>query len=175
MGRTWHEADLGLTPGTPLSPQKRAIPGESSSCAHSYAPCPPGSDAAKPFSKKKFVSHTTCQDALELQEHETYLIMGRVTDLWRIQYEYVRHLPSPSPSPCPMLRSKNLLASGATLQEGPDCNLHKPKDHSTNCGRVCFPATARMGWWGELHTHGQYQVLLILLSIPHSTTATPMS
>ncbi|XP_049643939.1 complement C3 alpha chain-like isoform X2 [Suncus etruscus] len=48
-----------------------------------------GSDAAKPLSWKKFVSHATCQDALELQEHETYLIMGRVTDLWRIQSDNI--------------------------------------------------------------------------------------
>lgn len=38
---------------------------------------------------KKFVTHATCHDKLELQEQETYLIMGRTSDLWRVKSEYV--------------------------------------------------------------------------------------
>lgn len=38
---------------------------------------------------KKFVTHATCHDSLGLQEHETYLIMGQTSDLWRVKSECV--------------------------------------------------------------------------------------
>ncbi|DAA27965.1 TPA: hemolytic complement-like [Bos taurus] len=51
-----------------------------------------GTDSAKPLAVKKFVTHTTCQDSLGLQEHETYLIMGQISDLWRVKSEYIHVL-----------------------------------------------------------------------------------
>lgn len=50
---------------------------------------PPGTDSATPLTKKKFISHATCHDSLELQEQETYLIMGQTSDLWRVKSECV--------------------------------------------------------------------------------------
>nr|XP_031545441.1 complement C3 isoform X2 [Vicugna pacos] len=47
-----------------------------------------GTDSAIPFKRKKFISHATCYDSLGLQEHETYLIMGQTSDLWRVKSEY---------------------------------------------------------------------------------------
>lgn len=44
--------------------------------------------AAMPLTMKKFVTHATCHDSLELQEQETYLIMGHTSDLWRIKSDY---------------------------------------------------------------------------------------
>ncbi|XP_061008141.1 complement C3-like [Dama dama] len=51
-----------------------------------------GTDSARPLTVKKFVTHTTCQDSLGLQEHETYLIMGQISDLWRVKSEYIHVL-----------------------------------------------------------------------------------
>ncbi|KAJ8798181.1 hypothetical protein J1605_016814 [Eschrichtius robustus] len=51
-----------------------------------------GTDSAKPLTMKKFVTHTTCHDSLGLQEHETYLIMGQTSDLWRVKSEYTHVL-----------------------------------------------------------------------------------
>ncbi|KAM5233005.1 complement C3-like isoform 1-T1 [Hipposideros larvatus] len=48
-----------------------------------------GTDSVTPFTMKKFVSHATCQDSLELQEQETYLIMGQASDLWRVKSDYI--------------------------------------------------------------------------------------
>lgn len=42
-----------------------------------------------PLDMKKFVTHATCHDSLELREQESYLIMGRASDLWRVKSEYV--------------------------------------------------------------------------------------
>ena len=50
---------------------------------------PPGTDSARPLTVKKFVTHTTCRGSLGLQEHETYLIMGQISDLWRVKSECV--------------------------------------------------------------------------------------
>uniref|UniRef100_A0A671E5B7 Complement C3 n=1 Tax=Rhinolophus ferrumequinum TaxID=59479 RepID=A0A671E5B7_RHIFE len=47
-----------------------------------------GTDSATPLTTKKFVSHATCHDSLELQEQETYLIMGQTSDLWRVKSDY---------------------------------------------------------------------------------------
>ncbi|XP_004688804.1 PREDICTED: A.superbus venom factor 2-like [Condylura cristata] len=47
-----------------------------------------GTDSALPLTRKKFVSHTNCYDALGLQEQETYLIMGQASSLWRIKSDY---------------------------------------------------------------------------------------
>ncbi|KAB1259524.1 Complement C3 [Camelus dromedarius] len=47
-----------------------------------------GTDSSIPFNRKKFISHATCYDSLGLQEHETYLIMGQTSDLWRVKSEY---------------------------------------------------------------------------------------
>ncbi|XP_027990461.2 complement C3-like [Eptesicus fuscus] len=48
-----------------------------------------GTDAAAtPLAMKKFITHATCYDSLELQEQETYLIMGRPSDLWRVKSDY---------------------------------------------------------------------------------------
>ncbi|XP_055975825.1 complement C3-like [Sorex fumeus] len=47
-----------------------------------------GSDSVKPLTMKKFISHATCQDVLQLHENQTYLIMGHTSDLWRIQSDY---------------------------------------------------------------------------------------
>ncbi|XP_026941819.1 complement C3-like [Sagmatias obliquidens] len=51
-----------------------------------------GTDSAKPLTMKKFVTHATCHDSLGLQEHETYLIMGQTSDLWRVKSEYTHVL-----------------------------------------------------------------------------------
>ncbi|XP_052500205.1 complement C3-like [Budorcas taxicolor] len=51
-----------------------------------------GTDSARPLTVKKFVTHTTCRDSLGLQEHETYLIMGQISDLWRVKSEYIHVL-----------------------------------------------------------------------------------
>ncbi|OWK12054.1 C3, partial [Cervus elaphus hippelaphus] len=51
-----------------------------------------GTDSARPLTVKKFVTHTTCQDSLGLQEHKTYLIMGQISDLWRVKSEYIHVL-----------------------------------------------------------------------------------
>lgn len=50
---------------------------------------PPGTDSAMPLTMKKFISHATCHNSLELQEQETYLIMGQTSDLWRVKSECV--------------------------------------------------------------------------------------
>lgn len=50
---------------------------------------PPGSDAVMPNAMKKFVIHATCLDSLDLQEQESYLIMGQTSDLWRVKSECV--------------------------------------------------------------------------------------
>lgn len=47
-----------------------------------------GTDPATPLTMKKFVSHTTCHDSLELHEQEAYLVMGQTSDLWRVKSEY---------------------------------------------------------------------------------------
>ncbi|XP_006875218.1 PREDICTED: complement C3-like [Chrysochloris asiatica] len=47
-----------------------------------------GTDLAAPLTTKKFVSHVTCHSSLGLQEQETYLIMGQITDLWRVKSDY---------------------------------------------------------------------------------------
>ncbi|XP_036097111.1 complement C3-like [Molossus molossus] len=44
--------------------------------------------AAMPLTMKKFVTHATCHDSLELQEQETYLIMGQTSDLWKVKSDY---------------------------------------------------------------------------------------
>lgn len=54
-----------------------------------WASSSPGTDSVTPLTMKKFVSHATCHDSLELQEQETYLIMGQISDLWRVKSEYV--------------------------------------------------------------------------------------
>ncbi|XP_066128810.1 complement C3-like [Saccopteryx bilineata] len=48
-----------------------------------------GTDAAIQLTMKKFITHTTCHNSLELQEKETYLIMGQASDLWRVTSDYV--------------------------------------------------------------------------------------
>lgn len=62
-----------------------------------------------PNTMKKFVIHATCIDSLDLQEQESYLIMGQASDLWRVKLECVGppaalgtwawapFLPQPSP------------------------------------------------------------------------------
>lgn len=67
---------------------------EGQACACSlgihWVSSPPGTDAAAmPLDMKKFVTHASCHDSLELQEQESYLIMGRTSDLWRVKSEYV--------------------------------------------------------------------------------------
>lgn len=63
---------------------------------------------------KKFITHATCYDSLELQEQETYLIMGRPSDLWRVKSEYVGAScalgtqPGPPPLLQPSLWCQNL-------------------------------------------------------------------
>ncbi|XP_005859252.1 PREDICTED: complement C3 isoform X2 [Myotis brandtii] len=48
-----------------------------------------GTDAAAmPLDMKKFITHATCHDSLELQKQESYLIMGRTSDLWRVKSDY---------------------------------------------------------------------------------------
>ncbi|KAG8523186.1 Complement C3 [Galemys pyrenaicus] len=47
-----------------------------------------GTDSARPLTRKKFVSHASCHDSLDLQEQETYLIMGQSSSLWRIKSNY---------------------------------------------------------------------------------------
>ncbi|XP_019600514.2 complement C3 isoform X1 [Rhinolophus sinicus] len=47
-----------------------------------------GTDSATPLTMKKFISHATCHNSLELQEQETYLIMGQTSDLWRVKSDY---------------------------------------------------------------------------------------
>nr|KAF6349208.1 hypothetical protein mMyoMyo1_011763 [Myotis myotis] len=48
-----------------------------------------GTDAAAmPLDMKKFVTHASCHDSLELQEQQSYLIMGRTSDLWRVKSDY---------------------------------------------------------------------------------------
>ena len=42
-----------------------------------------------PNTMKKFVIHATCIDSLDLQEQESYLIMGQASDLWRVKLECV--------------------------------------------------------------------------------------
>lgn len=37
------------------------------------------------LTRKKFISHATCQNSLGLQEQETYLIMGHALDLWKVK------------------------------------------------------------------------------------------
>ncbi|XP_065729902.1 complement C3-like [Phocoena phocoena] len=51
-----------------------------------------GTDSVKPLTMKKFVTHATCHDSLGLQEHETYLIMGQTSDLWKVKSEYTHVL-----------------------------------------------------------------------------------
>lgn len=38
---------------------------------------------------KKFITHASCHDSLKLQKQESYLIMGRTSDLWRVKSAYV--------------------------------------------------------------------------------------
>lgn len=67
-----------------------ALGGNSRPVIAHWASSPPGTDiAAMPLTMKKFVAHATCHDSLELQEQETYLIMGHTSDLWRIKSECV--------------------------------------------------------------------------------------
>ncbi|XP_024412554.2 complement C3-like isoform X1 [Desmodus rotundus] len=47
-----------------------------------------GTDAVMPNTMKKFVIHATCIDSLDLQEQESYLIMGQASDLWRVKLDY---------------------------------------------------------------------------------------
>lgn len=47
-----------------------------------------GTDSVTPLTMKKFISHATCHDSLELQEQETYLIMGQISDLWKVKSDY---------------------------------------------------------------------------------------
>lgn len=80
-----------------------------------------GSDMVKPLSKKKFLSHATCQDSLALREHETYLIMGHVTDVWMVQSDniyvlskdtFIMHWPAKED-----VDKKNLLAELEAFSE----------------------------------------------------------
>lgn len=79
---------------------------------------------------KKFVSHATCHDSLELQEQETYLIMGHTLDLWRVKSECVgapavpglRRGPLPHRSPVPGVTvpiSTRHLSAGVRVSELP--------------------------------------------------------
>lgn len=47
-----------------------------------------GTDSVTPLTMKKFISHATCHDSLELQEQEAYLIMGQISDLWKVKSDY---------------------------------------------------------------------------------------
>ncbi|XP_014448350.1 complement C3 [Tupaia chinensis] len=47
-----------------------------------------GTDPAVPLSMKKFVTHARCHDSLGLQEQESYLVMGQMSDLWKIKSDY---------------------------------------------------------------------------------------
>lgn len=70
-----------------LGGQLRGGPGV---CELTHWASSPGTDtAAMPLTMKKFVTHATCHDSLELQEQETYLIMGQTSDLWRVKSECV--------------------------------------------------------------------------------------
>lgn len=75
-----------------------------------------GTDPATPLTMKKFVSHTTCHDSLELHEQEAYLVMGQTSDLWRVKSECVgdsccpgAQAQAPFPNPARSLMSKVLL------------------------------------------------------------------
>ncbi|XP_073743766.1 uncharacterized protein [Callorhinus ursinus] len=48
-----------------------------------------GTDSAVSLTMKKFISHATCHDSLGLQEQETYLIMGQISDMWKVKSECV--------------------------------------------------------------------------------------
>lgn len=48
-----------------------------------------GTDAVMPNTMKKFFIHATCLDSLDLQEQESYLIMGQTSDLWRVRSDYI--------------------------------------------------------------------------------------
>lgn len=47
-----------------------------------------GTDPVIPNTMKKFVSHATCHDSLDLQEQESYLVMGQTSDLWKVKSDY---------------------------------------------------------------------------------------
>ncbi|XP_054417986.1 complement C3-like [Pteronotus mesoamericanus] len=47
-----------------------------------------GTDAVLRSAMKKFVIHATCLNSLDLQEEESYLIMGHTSDLWRVNLDY---------------------------------------------------------------------------------------
>ncbi|XP_062034549.1 complement C3-like [Lepus europaeus] len=47
-----------------------------------------GTDPVIPNTMKKFVSHATCHDSLDLQEQESYLVMGQTSDLWKVRSDY---------------------------------------------------------------------------------------
>lgn len=85
-------------------------------CRLTHWVSPPGTDPATPLTMKKFVSHTTCHDSLELHEQEAYLVMGQTSDLWRVKSECVgdsccpgAQAQAPFPNPARSLMSKVLL------------------------------------------------------------------
>lgn len=84
MSREAEEMVWGPTPGVPTWGQARPMQANTR-----WLSSPPGTDSARPLTVKKFVTHTTCRDSLGLQEHETYLIMGQISDLWRVKSECV--------------------------------------------------------------------------------------
>ena len=136
MSEVAEETVWGPTPGVPKWEQARPMQVN----AHRVS-SPPGTDSARPLTVKKFVTHTTCQDSLGLQEHETYLIMGQISDLWRVKSECVARggvAPAavgtqawaPFPTPGQSLVSKFLLHLStavlgfrAALNEGVGCVL----------------------------------------------------
>lgn len=134
MSEVAEETVWGPTPGAPKWGQARRMQVNTH-----WVSSPPGTDSARPLTVKKFVTHTTCQDSLGLQEHETYLIMGQISDLWRVKSECVAgRAPAtlgtqawaPFPTPGQSLVSKFLLHLStavlgfrAALNEGVGCVL----------------------------------------------------